>query len=61
MDRSAEKLENIVASFDGIASRRQLQEAGMDVTHIYESLKEGILTKEAHGFFSLTKNPRDEF
>lgn len=61
MDRSAEKLENIVASFDGIASRRQLQEAGMDIAHIYEGVKEGILTKEAHGFFSLTKNPPDEF
>ena len=61
MGSSAERLENIVASFDGIASRRQLHEAGIDIAHIYESLREGNLTKEAHGFFSLTKNPPDEF
>lgn len=36
-------------------------EAGIDIAHIYESLREGILTKEAHGLFSLTKNLPDEF
>lgn len=61
MDYNIEDLKLNIERLGGIATSKQLQEAGYTRMMIYDSLTNGLLTKESHGKYRWTGQDTDPF
>lgn len=55
MDYNIEELKLNIERLGGIATSKQLQEAGYTRMMIYDSLMKGLITKESHGSYRWTE------
>lgn len=61
MDYYIDDLKILIEQNGGIVSAGEIQKAGIDRVHLYESLKKGIIIKESHGNYILADEQPDEF
>lgn len=61
MDYNIEELKLNIERLGGIATSKQLQEAGYTRMMIYDSLMKGLITKESHGSYRWTEQETDPF
>lgn len=61
MDYSIEKLRLIIESNNGIATSKQLLDAGFSRLMLYNSMTQGLISKESHGNYYWTGKKPDDY
>ena len=61
MEYAVNSLKAVIESFGGIASAKELTEAGISRLSLYQAMLNGSISKESHGNYILTDNQPDEY
>lgn len=61
MDYEIDKLQLIIESNNGIATSKQLMEAGFSRLMLYNMMMKGLISKESHGNYYLTEKRPDDY
>lgn len=61
MDYTIDSLKVVIESYGGIASAKELAEAGFTRLSLYQAMIKGWISKESHGNYVITENQPDEY
>ncbi len=61
MEYTVDSIKTIIESFGGVASAKQLADAGVSRLSLYQAMLNGWILKESHGKYYIADNQPDEY